>query len=548
MSKNNYKGKGKPKNHTGSRKPKDEAINKNEGSEVVKSPSNPVQDYSPYNGSIDLVGRLNFSDELGKPVKHETINGTKSSTEVFPGVMSLRFTPLMLAHDAGGDAFNAACNKMYIELRKKGRNGTEPDYTRADLGLYNITMAYAYMFVFWVIRLIGISNTYNVFNKYLPRTLINACNVDFNDLTEHRSNLVSKINNFCNFINAYPILNIPLLTNWAERVAGYYMDDRVLNKTQFYLFNPAKIGIFGWDSEGKGQITMSDFVPRPSSTTRSLMKVSDICEYLDLLQLNINYFSDNCTIAGDMARSFSASDFLALPRVSEDIVITPQRDEAVLFQIKNAEAFDPNALISKEAIEYGTDAWHAELNYTQDAEQDIVRCDPWFVYSNAKYIPETHIARMDIEQPTPDQIMEITRMQVNAALIGNQLHSATDDTVWHFHSLGNMYINDFAVALEPVGFGSTNYSGCWSTFNSIYSVDKTNVAQMDRLLTYIHSLIPFDFSPLLVINVFEGDAYVDTIHIGTFVNYQNYHSDVLEALNELANWGLMSVPTVSVSK
>lgn len=297
-----------------------------------------------------------YSQPLGTPIKlrqedgflygkhgdgtHDIISDTQVFDNSVPGILSL-----CVKHSIGysrdkSDAVNIAANALYTNVRfvNSGRKNYDP----ADLFMYCLTMAEMYSFIEWCKRLYGMAFVYSQTNKYLGKALIEANNVDTDNLVSNLANFRMFINTFINKVSSYAIPNgIPYFSRRVFMYSSVYTESDTGNiKDQLYQFIPAGFFNYGLDEVGAGELHFSLFgnTYTPGSgvvPSTGKMTVSQIINYAQRFLDYIAGDEDFGLMSGDILKAYDGN-IITLSVLDPEYLIVPVYDLDVLRQFRNA--------------------------------------------------------------------------------------------------------------------------------------------------------------------------------------------------------------------
>lgn len=331
-------------------------------------------------------------------------------TDQVPGIASLHVYPTIGTAVNATDPINVASQSVYSFVRHA--NSGHANYDPADLMLYILAMANMYAFLVWCQRLYGYSLTYDQRNRYIPKDLIRTNNVDPDDLNNNLANFRFWINTLIAKMVSFAVpATMSVFSRMSFMYSDYYIEGTSI-KEQLYQFVPEGFYKFGIDAESMGNLTFEKF------DWTKLMSVKDIMDYGDSLFNAIWSQEDFGIMSGDILKAYG-DNIIKLSQIPEAYSMIPKFDPMVLTQIKNADIVrvEPSR-ISQSATTgnivqtliptgYTTSEKYYGTNTTLPSE--VV---PVVNAGMVCMLKDYNVLTVDTDQPTPDVVIEATRLKV----------------------------------------------------------------------------------------------------------------------------------------
>lgn len=260
--------------------------------------------------------------------------GTLDSNSV-PGVMALRFEPMIGDARTETSPVNIAMRNLFSIVRKYNSGGV--NYDAPDMMLFLLAMDSVVMFHAWMRRAYGVLAAYSVKNRFYPDAIISAMGLDPVDLRENYAQFRGYINIFAKRASA---LALPGTLSYFARHAwmcdNIYVDSATSGKAQTYVYSPGSLLKF--ELSGNPAVGALGRVPIlnrpdgtiPNYTVSQLMSIGD--ELLNPLITN----QDFNIMSGDILHAFGESNVIRLSPVPDDYLVLPVYSQEVLSQIENA--------------------------------------------------------------------------------------------------------------------------------------------------------------------------------------------------------------------
>lgn len=398
--------------------------------------ANDVSWYAKNPELLKASASLPFSVYAGQPLPYEgstiTVSVPKSDGSAFegvsavantvPGIMTLNWTPTI--GGAFNDAINQAARSTYsFVVHANSRSKT---YDAPDLMQIILCGASLFAEIGKGIRAYGLMRTFFQENRYTPQALLAATGFNYEDLQSNLSHMWFDLNELIARTQQIWIPNtFPFIERWFWLNSNVYTDAQS-SKAQYYIFNSyaylkySETGDFADDNhlaeaEYKVAIcsspTSGRFLPgtsyndvagaitKPTGTWADYMsKVNDMFEAL----LNSQ---DRGIIMGDILKAYGADKIYALKPIPADYQVIPVYEPEVLWQIENATVFDATGWEAISQDPKTGDLYTSAYTPTSGTVQ-------YGYHQGSTVPPMTQVLNFhQKEQPTPDQIMEATRLK-----------------------------------------------------------------------------------------------------------------------------------------
>lgn len=499
---------------SGSRRNTNRTGNK-EGKEV-KSTNDPAW----YSANAELLrdaASIPFSWPTGT-----TLDGSgKVYQDVVPGLLTMELKPTIGSSMTMNSPVNVASNAIYSFVRHA--NSGHSNYDAPDLMMYLLAMSHIYSFTTWCQRLLGIINMYDQKNRYLPYALVNANHVDFGDLRNNIANFRYWLNNF---ITKVASLAVPATMNVFSRLAFLYSNvyiDGPTIKDQLYMFIPdIEIGRSPWmkfslDSNQAGQLEWASF-----TQAGSYLKVSEIEDYGTMLFNAIWDQEDFGIMSGDILKAYG-DNIIKLAPVPVDFSLAPVCDTMVLHQFKNAKLGGRSFDVSKITQSNGIISQLVFVDSTlTTAAQRLAR----------DYALLNKTLSSDFESPTPEVVIESTRLMFGYDVISNYVHCGTElplrCVAWQFSNNGTL-----------------GYRNLWPYYEYLDTSSPT-LAQLRANSQALGYLKAFKYAPEVFYMEYNSTGNLTSAdRIWDIDNYAVLNQNDIIKMHEAALMSLFAVPAIA---
>lgn len=237
---------------------------------------------------------------------------------------------------------NMAAKLMYDTINSK--NSRNPSYDPSDLMIYVLAVANAWALHSFVLRIVGMFNTFSATNRYWWRSVVESMGIapiaTDNDIVKWR-NLA---NNMALRLNMLAVpQNIAYFQRAIFMCQGVYMDEPT-SKSSMYYFSPAGLLHYKYDTrEGHENLGMLQMVETPwhDSTIVTPITPADIEAYFNRMVSNLFNDSDINTMSADIIKAFGTENCFRLPQVDSNYTVTMGYSPEVNLQLHNSRVCTP---------------------------------------------------------------------------------------------------------------------------------------------------------------------------------------------------------------
>lgn len=373
---------------------------------VEKSQENDYSWHSKFASFSRDAGTLPFATPLGNSLR---INEDKVYT---PGVMALRFAPTIGYSADQRSAINRSADRFKTYLRSVQK--ASADYDASDIMIVELAVDSLLMLHRHLIRAYKSANLYSPTNRYYPEALLIAMGFQ-PTIRNEMSRLRGFINQLgINLTRFVMPANFDINQRHKWMVEGLYLDGNT-DKAQTYLFVPA--GFWKYDSTASSGGSLV-WVSGPSATQGWELDqwIATATELLNALSND----DDVNTINGDLYSAYGQSGIAPIPVVNDLDMLLPVYDPVVLSQIENctivggwAPGYVPiitqDASVNGKGLLFtptfmGNSSMRIYSSPTAAADSGIC--------ANAAVCNSGAVVNMHIQSPSPEAIMEATRLVV----------------------------------------------------------------------------------------------------------------------------------------
>lgn len=482
-----------------------------------KSTSNPYAWYANFPNYAKDVATIAFGLPLGQP-----LNIGRGDVITAGGVMNLWFCPSIGYSSDLTSPINRQATRFYTYLRSIQRAASS--YDSADVMMYMIAMDSLYTYWAYLRRAYGVAQLFTPTNKYYPRRLLQAMGIDpsiANNLADFRA----FINRFALNIGRFAMpKNFDIIQRHMWMTSGLYVDSQT-TRAQTYMFTPSILFKYNntvtTGSQLEGQ-ALASFTTTPVSRD-----LTSLIAYANILLNAVENDEDTMNISGDIYRAYGPGGLMTVEETPDNYAIVPIYDETVLSQIENAViAGYPAATTSSSELTMPVITQDPSVNGGAIIFTPTVRSRPTVIGSNAgANIPvlyDKSVINMHMDSPTPEQVMEATRLVVSANTTASLIGAG--DTSVALTACGTDIINYVEIAVfnpdNPAAVRLLNFNT-----NTIWYELSTGTIANTAGFDLMGIINQFDWAPMLYLasysgttgNVTQIEADIDNI---TALSYQ----------------------------
>lgn len=481
---------------------------------------------------LNSAASISFPVFAGKPIVLDPNLSYKANSttpaeyplnDPMPGGMVLNYHTLPGISKTGTDAINVAARNIYQFVRHA--NAGHANYDPQDYMLYLLAMDSLYAYYAWMIRIYGIAQSYSLTNRYIPRALLKAINVDVDDVQKNGNDFLYAINNAARKINS---LAVPSGMSYYARhiwLNSHVWADDNSTKAQFYIYNPT--GFYKYEEVAQqtgGRLKYVVMNQLLNQNEKPYTVANIIAGFTTLFDAIIN--SEDCGIMmGDTLKAFGSNIAQVAP-VDANYQVYAEYSEEVLEQIHNIET--TGDLVSD--------------NIEQDPNTNLLVCVP--KCPSSAYGDLQHL--LDCKQENPDS---------STVLVDTRLKPVTDigetDTV--LTACGSEVVETvatFRYAYDAEG-NCTDKIDKYSLASIITMASTVSTAEAMATISQRCALLTkLDWHPFYFVFIQENDAssgfkpiYSGGI-IGDCFNATPVDDDTLIKMHDLAILSMFNVPSM----
>lgn len=279
-----------------------------------------LKDSASFSFNYPLGSRLNFGSESAA----KNMNNTS-----IPGIMAIYTSPSFGFSTHSNSPINTASRNIYSFVRHA--NSGHSNYDAPDLMLYLTAMDNLYAFVSFLKRAYGLMMPAYYTNRYMPKAIISAMKLNYDDLN-------ANLNDFRSYINRLALrvgsMCIPASMSYMARHMWMYehvWTDDTSDKAQIYLYSPHGFFRYSLDQDMAGQLEYKALFTGENTS----LTFKELVAYGESLLEPILSSEDMNIMSGDILKAFGPENLYKINMIDEAYLVIPEYSSEVLDQIQN---------------------------------------------------------------------------------------------------------------------------------------------------------------------------------------------------------------------
>lgn len=485
--------------------------------EAVRSGDAGLNDWQWYAANAQLLtdaASLSFYNRLGDKID---INpSTEEGKFTIPGVARIGVIPTYGKSADFTSAINVSAQSYYSFVRHQ--NSGNRVFESSDLMMYMMGADNLFSFLTWMTRAYGVARTYSQLNKYYPKAILTAMQIDFDSIQKNMPTFLWYINQFAAKISVFAVPGKATLFNrHAWMYSNLYMDSPDV-KAQTYVFSP---DIFLKYSP-KTSETGGELVPiiiHDHSKASHLLTIDEIMSIGDEL-VNAMLADEDCgIISGDILKAFG-DNLHRVGTISADYEVKPVYQPEVLSQINN---ITPMGYLSA---------------YTFKQEGNVILHDlTLHAYDSGRTYNGNRILNMKTPIGTdPASVMVATRLSTMAT---TSVGSETPNGAVEVHP--TTYASEIISGITIIGFDAGN-NQIVGTYPSLVYCINPSTTNVNNMIFNLMNLEYFDWHPQIINDIDAGSLGTRQWVCGDLDNYSVITENDLKKLHDCAILNMFTVP------
>lgn len=400
--------------------------------------------------------------------------------------------------DKGNNGITLAANQLYTFIRHA--NSGARNYEPADVMMYVLAMRDIYSNMAEAARALGIINYFSFENRAIPKRIIQALNIDYDDLIGNVAEYRGTYNLLVKRCNS---LAMPKYFKAFERAAfigsNVFMDSDS-RRGQLYVF--AKDGSYTFDSTTSSTGTSLTFTTHTYTNLGGLLSL--IKRQLEAVETD----TDALTMSGDILKAFNEADLYQFATLDENYIVVPVYSEDVCAQIENAFAYtaaNPGGSYANSrsvCSDFGT-----TLNVTQGNGQLIwePKASGLVIQngSTSQGIPEALLFNSHRDNVDYRDVLDWSRLITS---MSTENGATTDLFDVSIDSCGLELVLSFWVYPASIGMGMTSTAGVHFNQMALATAGKGDATIPYSAFKTLATIEQYDWHPALYLTDQEGDT------------------------------------------
>ena len=480
----------------------------------------------PLNGLINL----NYGRRLG--TIESILRSTNSTSPYSFGVPTVVALDVVLTKpQTNTNDWNQAIQYLYSTIRSA--NSGSINYSMYDVERYVLDVRNIHAMYCYLRRAYASLNNMNLYDATIPRALLYAMGLNYDDFVSNAANLKEWSNKLSLQISTLLPLNIDLINRTRWMFSNIFNDSNDIKGSK-YIFKLNYVTPF-YDT------TTPTITPK--SFTYQGISFNSLTTYAQVYKF-VNDYINNCinndiyaVIAGDILKAFGASAIYP-SEIWDDNMPTPLiYDEAALTQIQNASITGT----INNANNYITYTVSDNSFVQQNSSISIITTNT----INSQYAINGNNIYVNAykDSMTPGETLSATRLSHSLSVE----NASGGNTIYSIRTCGTELVTDYRVVVRVSSndiWSSSNYGIATITGSSSQIIN--NIVLMNSTspqnAVIISAWSALDWSPLLFLYTLD-DEKVNVIGVlWDFNNYAVTDSDNLSSLHGYAALSLLAVP------
>lgn len=491
----------------------------------------------PFSWATGTVSSLNY--ELADTDK---VPGAKV---VAPGIMTFRMIPSIGRCTETTDPANIAAFSIYSYVRHA--NAGSANYDAPDLMMYLLAMGNVYAAIQWLIRIYGISRLYSTRNRYMPRFILSAMGVNYEDVNLHQADLRYGINMLISKAASFATpSNMTYFNRMSFLFQGLYTEG-TSPKDQLYAYVPYGFLQYVGDSDQPSRLEFQQLTY--STVKANQFTVDYMLTFVNSLLEPLMQSEDFNIMSGDILKAYGDGGIWKLALMPEDYVVTPKFDIGVLEQMRNI-TLRPSVTdipivglgVQQVPTVNGSTYYHLQSVPTITSTGSTTA-----THVATALMASSRILETTTEDVTPELVIESTRGMVAAEATGSG--TSTGLIVYPGSDWCGMCV------ISSINDDSDTYQIETDTYYGMFLiVSNATIAQETNWIEGLFRARAFQFAPSSGIAVVQPESESSNgkiLRIARNESYDNYAiitTQEIKRMHEAALLNLFKVPYIGAAK
>lgn len=475
--------------------------------------------YNKFPEMVAVAANLSWNVSLGAPITFKS-NGNANAhfADAIPkketGLLSMGFIPTMGISETLTSPLNKCVLEMYNQYRfnKSGSPGYDP----ADIGKVCLVTDSLYTYIAYLVRSYGFLNLASSTNMYVPRALVQATGMDFDDLLSNKADFLFYINTL--IIQAAKI-NIPKDMTFTDRhvfLATNIFKDEPIERCSHFLYNPEYLWKF--DFENNEVVPVN--VWHAHKTAGTLLKFSDLVSIGWEIMNSITQVEDFYTLNANALAAYGYDNLHRISPIDPLYVTLPVYREEMLIQLHNS-AFCGESFQDLKYMEVMTEG---------DPNLGALIFVPT-VIMNSPAIGYDQLLDIPFDRTSTDDIMEATRFKVSGVPLFN---TTSPRVTMGLSTCGTELLTDCVLSYYAVS--GQKYQLVSETAFADGNITANDYVKLFGTINMSPQILGFTLSG-------SGDSarFTPTVFYGDLTNYAIVNTNNLRNMHEAALFSQLAI-------
>ena len=493
------------------------------------------------------VASLPFSNPVGQMIMDGQLTG---SIDSIPGIGLIEFHPTLGYADGLTSAVNTAALKFYA-FNRQANSGSRVSEA-PDLIMYFLSVGAIYELLAAGARAYGVLRKFSNYNRYLGRVLVESMGFDYDSLSTNMANFRERFNTLIAQVNN--TLHIPKGLKMFER--------RIFCNSNVFVDYPGKkFQLYVYKQQSYFQWHPTTYATGTAILAKPFWAKYTVDQYFEAVSnliSNLLADEDIQILSGDTWKAYGDAGCYTASELALDYEVQFIYDLPVLGQIHNVQRNYKSGdvgFVDGTTI-HGKQQWYVPSEVTGGKPQfndlptiyqynGMIFCRPVYtamMQSNPHDLVALNDMILDIpaESPTPGDVMECTRFMAYSDMSRAE---TIDDGTGNSVRVAPIYCG--SELIDNVSIISLNAAG-GAQKQAVPLMALSTSDMTDSLTKYSMYSFGFDWFPL-----FQGrdDASGHRCTAaGDVTNFTLLQRQILLNMHEAAMYGLLDVPTLTVSR
>jgi hypothetical protein len=326
------------------------------------------------------------------------------------GILKLEYIPHFGDINSPTHPLNVVARDLYDFVN--ARNSRSSSYDPADLMLYVIGVANAWVYHSWVRRVVGMYNTYSMLNRYWWDPVMATMGVEPISGSATITDWVDLANYIAMTLNTLAVPDDIKYFERAQMLTSTVYADSLSQKCSLYYYSPAQLLKYGYDSEGKGQVVSYQPVWEHYGVSNRGLTPAKVKADFDTFVSSLLNDTDISFMKADIRKAFGEEHCYHLDQIDRSFEHSYYYDGFVNLQTRNATIFDcldgfpysvtqnmsTNSLTSPRALDWVM------------AHQDAQRKPGYAYFTNTYTVGSSHLFDFPVDEVSNDLWTEATKL------------------------------------------------------------------------------------------------------------------------------------------